>query len=477
MGRLLPGRHAAARFLAAFASIVAAAGAGQLAVAQASAAPARDGVISHASKPPTDWPSYLNGPAHTSYSPGQKAITTANAPSLVSKWHFDAGIQYYGSPTVANGSVYIGSNTGWFYQLNERTGAVEHKRYIGYQATTTCSPALGVVSTAAYGTDPATRRPSVYIAGPDGYLFALRASNLALEWKATVALPSSTVNNYFNYASPTVAGGRIYIGISSNCNTPDIHGGELAFSQATGRKLAVLYTLPKGELGGSVWSSAAVAPGGDVYVSTANGTNSNELAGLSESILKLSPRTLKVLGKFQIPASQAVDDSDFGASPVIIGRQYVGACNKNGIFYLLNQSSMKVRWEDQVGVPWSGYLECIAAAAYNGHDLFLGTPSFTIGGVQYEGAVQERNASTGDLVWATGLPNGVIGSPSLDGAGVLAVGTFDSTATPNETYLLNAHTGAILNTLVEGYDFAQSTFANGWLFTANDNGMYAWAPK
>jgi outer membrane protein assembly factor BamB len=333
-----------------------------------------------------------------------------------------------------------------------------------------------VVATATYAKDPADNRPSIYVAGPDGYLYALRASNLALEWKAVVAIPSTTVNDYFNYSSPTVANGRIYIGVASNCNAPSVRGAVLAFDQATGTKLAHLYMVRRGQIGGAVWSSAAVAHNGDVFVTTGSGSLINQLLGLSESILKLSPRRLRVLGSFQIPASQVGLDSDFGASPVLIGRRYVGACNKNGIFYMLNQATMKVHWEKQVGAAFDDYLECIASPAYNGHDLFLGTPSFKINGTLSEGAVQERNAATGKLVWATGLPNGVIGSPSLDGAGVLAVGTFDGTGITNQTYLLNSHTGAILSTLVAGYDFGQSVFANGWLFTANDNGVYAWAP-
>jgi hypothetical protein len=268
----------------------------------------------------------------------------------------------------------------------------------------------------------------------------------------------------------------VFIGIASNCDGPLVRGGELAFSQATGRKLAHLYTVPKGQVGGAIWSSAGIAPNGDVYVTTGNGPDSNQLLGLSESVLKLSPRTLRVLGKFQIPESQVDFDADFGASPLIIGRQDVGACDKNGIFYMLNQATMKVSWEQQVGGPFNNYLECIATPAYDGHHLFLGTPNFTINGTEYEGAVQERNASDGSLVWATGLPNGVIGSPSLDGAGVLTVGTYDGFDLPNETYLVNSNTGAILSTLASGYDFGQSVFANGWLFTANDNGVYAWAP-
>ena len=77
----------------------------------------------------------------------------------------------------------------------------------------------------------------------------------------------------------------------------------------------------------------------------------------------------------------------------------------------------------------------------------------------------------------TALPNAIDGAPSLDGRGVLAVGTFDSTSTPNGTYLLDAANGTILHELVTGADFAQSAFAEGWLFTANEFGVYAWSPR
>ena len=44
-------------------------------------------------------------------------------------------------------------------------------------------------------------------------------------------------------------------------------------------------------------------------------------------------------------------------------------------------------------------------------------------------------------MWQTGLPNSVIGSPSLNGGGVIAVGTYDFTATPNAVYVINAANG------------------------------------
>ena len=222
------------------------------------------------------------------------------------------------------------------------------KRFIGHQPAKTCG-ARGTVATATVATDPHNHRLTVYVAGADGYLYALNASNLALKWKAVIGLQSPTVSDYFNWSSPTVANGKIYIGVSSECDNPLVRGGVISFNQASGKKLAEFYTVPSGDLGGSVWSSIAVAQSGDVFVSTGNGPVTDQRLGYSESILKLAPTTLKVLGRFQVPASQVGNDSDFGASPVIFGK-YVGACNKDGIFYLLNQSTMKVRWERAIGV-------------------------------------------------------------------------------------------------------------------------------
>ena len=187
--------------------------------------------------------------------------------------------------------------------------------------------------------------------------------------------------------------------------------------------------------------------------------------------MKLSP-TLKFLGRFQVPSSEKGFDTDFGASPVFFN-QYVGACNKNGVFYALYQSTMKLAWQRQISGPAGDMAECIAAPVWNGKHLFFGTPAATIGNVSYVGSVQEHDPN-GHLVWITGLPNGINGSPTMDGGGVLAVGTYDYNPTPNATYLIDAANGKILRDLVTGEDFAQSVFADDWLFSANQYGVYAW---
>jgi outer membrane protein assembly factor BamB len=423
----------------------------------------------------TDWPAYLDGPGHSSYNSADKAITPATAGHLAVKWRFDAGADFLASPVVGGGAVYIGAPTGWFYKLNEVTGAVEAKAFIGHQSGGSCKP-LGVVDTATIALDPKDQKLTVYVGGPDGYLYALYAANLAVKWKSVVALPKVGGHTYFDWSSPTVSHGRIYIGVASYCNRPSIPGAVIGYNQVNGQQFGEFHTVPQGDVGGSVWSSVAVAPGGYVYASVANGPTSDPELGYSESIVKLTP-TLSVAGSFQVPAAQVTSDGDFGASPTLFG-QYVGACNKNGIFYALNRSTMTLAWQAEIGAASNAvsHANCLAAPVYNGTDLFLAGPEVTIKGSVHRGSVQERNARTGELIWKTGLPNAVTSSPSMNGVGVLAVGTWDFTGTPDATYLINAATGAIIKTLVKGRDFAQGVFANGWLFTANSYGVYAWKP-
>src|SRR2546430_6554261 len=81
----------------------------------------------------SDWPGYLFDNGHSSHNALATAITPANASTLVEDWSFidplptiqgQPGAGFYSSPTIANSVVYIGSNTGNFYALNEATGAV-----------------------------------------------------------------------------------------------------------------------------------------------------------------------------------------------------------------------------------------------------------------------------------------------------------------------------------------------------------------
>jgi outer membrane protein assembly factor BamB len=430
-----------------------------------------------------DWPAYLAGPAHWSYNATQTAITPASASKLVLKWHF-AGDQptlagqpsaaFISSPVVADGAVFIGSNAGWFYKLKASSGAVLARVFIGYRPRLTCEP-RGFAATATVAADPSDGRDTVYIAAPDGFLYAFRASDLSVKWRSVIAIPSAAVSDYYDWSSPTVANGKIYVGVSSACDKPLIRGGVAGYDQATGKRFARFYSVPRGDVGGSVWSSVAVDAQGFVYATTGNPQSGLSQPYYSESIVKLDPRTLQPVGAFTVPRSQRTGDGDFGGSPTIFG-PYVGACNKNGIYYALSRSTMTVAWQRRLGARSSSTTpaQCSSEAIYDGKHLFFGGPATTIKGVSYRGSIRQLNPATGGFVWQTGLPDGVIGGPTMDGGGVIAVGTYDKSAVPNAVYLVSAATGTIIRRLIIGYDFAQSTFAVSRLFTAKGTGVYAW---
>jgi len=434
---------------------------------------------------PSAWPAYLEGPSHTSDNLAQVAITPGNVGSLVKKWHFvgdkptqpgQPGPAYNASPTVADGAVFIGSRTGWFYKLSMRTGKVLAKVFIGFQPHHTCT-AGGPIATATVAKDPSDGQDTVYVGAPDGNLYALRASDLSVKWKSVIAIPSTSVSDYFQWSSPTVANGRVYIGVSSHCDNPLVRGGVIGYTQATGKMFAEYFDVPQGVLGGSVWSSVA-ANSRYVFVTTGNASTGATQLYDTVSIVELRAATLARVAAFRPAAAQLGFDRDFGASPALFGT-LVGACNKNGIFYALHLPSMTLAWERRVATSpgTTPRPTCIAASAYDGKHLYVAAQATVIGGTTFQGSVRQLDPATGRVLWQTGLPNGVLGTPSLDGAGVLAVGTYGATATPNAVYLLNARTGHILGRLMTGgNDFAQSTFAGGWLFTANDTGVYAWGP-
>ena len=289
-----------------------------------------------------------------------------------------------------------------------------------------------------------------------------------------------------------MANQKIYIGVAASC-TDHVRGALEAFSQATGKKLATYYTVPAGQVGGSIWSTAAVASNGHVFVGTGNvlpPTSPNE--GTSESIVELSGTKLSQLGVWQLPlADQPTDDDDFGASvslftAVLPGTTkptpMVGACNKNGVYYALKQNDLAAGpvWQTRIATAGTGMdAACLSSTVVNGNNLYVAGSATTINGTSYPGSIDELDAATGAIVWATGLPARVLGTPSLDGAGVLAVGTYAGGSDPQADYLLDPSTGAIIATVSNGdsSQFAQPVFADQYLFIATDSaGLYAYDP-
>ena len=444
---------------------------------------------------PTDWPAFLHDARHTSQAATATAITPANAATLRRAWRFAPTVTggpapisaFWASPTVVGGVVYIGANNGRFYALDLATGAVRWQRLLGFAPALTCS-GIGIVSTATVAPDPVSGALTVYVGSPDGYLYTLDAATGALRWRAVINLPSPTANDYFAWTSPTIANGVIYMGSASNCDIPLTRGSVKSYDQATGQLIATWFTVAAGVGGGGVWSTPAIDPiDGSVFVTTGTQPATGP-AYASVSIVRLAARTLTVLGRWTIPPAERASDGDFGASPVMFNGLVAGqptalvaACNKNGLLYAWKRFALGAGpvWKVRIGATAAatGVAMCISSPIWDGRLLYQGGDATTVGGVAFAGSVRAINPSTGAFVWERGLPKTVLGSPALNGSGVIAASTY--TTPGNEsvapaTYLLDRQTGAILATLASGSTaFAQPVFTGGMVLTATLGGLQA----
>ena len=434
-----------------------------------------------------DWPGYLFDNGHSSFNALATAITPSNASTLVTDWSFidpqpmpgqpNAG--FYSSPTVVNGVVYIGSNTGNFYALDEATGTVLWQQLLGFTTPTTCGSGHGVTSTATVATDPVSGTLTVYVGGGDGYLYALDAATGNIVFRQFVADVGTTQNLGFIWASPTIVSGRIFLGWASQCDNPLVRSGIKSFDQHTGTLLKTFWTLPSGSTGAGVWSTAAT-DGTSLWITTGNGA----AGGSSYAIVKLKAGNLRFLAQWVL---QAHGDLDWGSSPTLfqatinnVRTKMVGANQKNGTFYAFDANNLQNGpiWSYPVGTTEGFTIGTdLAAPIWNpiSRTLFVAGNQTTINSTVFAGSVRAFNPADGSVIWETGLTGGpIMGSPSLNGAGVLAAGTYNiSNVTQNVAYLLDASNGNILTTIAQPSTlvFAQPVFADNHLFVANAGGV------
>jgi outer membrane protein assembly factor BamB len=445
-----------------------------------------------------NWPGYLFGAGHPSVNVASTTVTTSNVGSLTAVWHWvppagpvaGSNQKLFASPTVYDGRVYVGANNGVFYALDEQTGTVLWSRFTGYVQKHTCG-ARGMISTATLTGDPVTGALTAYVAGADGYLYALDAATGNVVWKSVVGIPSTTVNDYYNWASPVVFEGHVYMGVSSQCDQPFVPGGLVMYDQHSGTQLARFYSEPPGVNGGGVWTSPAVDDSG-AYITTASPCPKKGVTNQDAcAIVSLDKDTLAKRGSwFPLYAERPAGDADFGGSPVLftatingMSTPMVAGCNKNGILYGWSRGNVSVGpvWRFQVGIGTkSGQLACLTAPVWDGQHLFEAGNQTTINGVSYRGSIRELNPDDGTPIWQTGLPGIVLGSPTMNGNGILAVSTYDSSGVQNATYFVDKTNGKVLASIPTPQNsstFAQPVFADRYVFLAPIvGGLTAYAP-
>jgi outer membrane protein assembly factor BamB len=141
----------------------------------------------------TNWPQYMDGPAHQSTNTYENVLSASTAGDLDLAWSSAAAKQsghtVYSSPTVDGGTVYIEDDGAALYALNEASGALEWSRTGGTGELLDEAPAIA----GGY----------LYVTGDGGLFSALRATSGALVWHTQ--LDAATVG------SPTIRDGIAYV--------------------------------------------------------------------------------------------------------------------------------------------------------------------------------------------------------------------------------------------------------------------------
>ncbi len=223
-----------------------------------------------------DWPMFGNGVANTaSASTPGKSMAPRQIAKLRPKWVFTTGGDVSARAAVVNGVTYFPDWAGNIWAVASESGKLLWSHQLSDYGLT-----AGTVSR----TSPAVANGLVYIGtqyvagGSTGWLLAINAKDGTLAWKVQ---PDTSNPFPVITASPTVTGGVVYVGMTSNeefaaafptyacCS---VRGSVVAVNAASGAVLWQTFTVPDGYSGGNVWgSNPVVDPARNtVFVGTGN---------------------------------------------------------------------------------------------------------------------------------------------------------------------------------------------------------------
>ena len=358
-------------------------------------------------------------------------ITAARVPGLKLKWAFGfpLGVSAFGQPSVAAGRVFVGSDIGYVYSLDMRTGCV----YWSYQTKAAVRTAI----TIGRSGNAASARYAVYLGDMQANVYALDAATGALLW-------TRRVEDHFSAritAAPTLFQGRLYVPVSTSegfsASTLDypcctFRGSVVALNAQTGDQIWKAYTISepkptkKNSIGTQLYAPSGVAvwnsPTVDVKrhaIYFGDGDSATEPApDTSDSILAVDMNSGKLLWHFQAEPNDATlggcfgknrtencpenpgPDWDFGASPILktlpSGRDLLLAPNKSGIVFALDPDREgAVVWKTNLAEKTgTRSTNLVWGGSADRQNLYVGLVTGSITAVQI---------STGEKLWTTRL--------------------------------------------------------------------------
>jgi polyvinyl alcohol dehydrogenase (cytochrome) len=349
---------------------------GRKAVAQAAVMTGRcAGTVASGAPDSASWNGWGVDTGNTRFQPDTR-LTAANVARLELKWAFGipGATQSRSQPAIADGHLYLGSQSGAVYALDAATGCIhwEFQAEGGVRTAISVDPAIG------------TARRAIYFADAHATAYALDAADGTLIWSRRVDdHPAARATG-----APALFAGRLYVPTSgvaeeSTAARPEygcctFRGSVSALDAVTGEVLWKSYTMPEpaprgtssagaslwGPAGGAIWSAPTIdAARGVLYVATGNGyadppqpTSNAVLAfDLATGSLRWSKQMLPgdvwIMGCEPVPAAagtarnpncpEAVGpDHDIAASPILTrladGRELLLVTQKSGLDYALD---------------------------------------------------------------------------------------------------------------------------------------------
>lgn len=412
------------------------------------------------------WWGWGNGIDNTRFQSGRAAgLTAAQVPQLKLRWAFGLpnSTSAYSQPTVADGRVFIGTDTGFVYSIDAHSGCV----YWSYAAESAVrnAPILEPIKG-----HPGTHE-ALYFGDLKANVYALDARTGALLWKTHVDEQYTTRVT----ATPAYYEGRLYVPISSweefSARSLDYPcctavGNVVALDAGSGRRLWRTYVIAQrprpvrknsrgvqqyAPAGGSIWNTPAVDPRRHaIYFGTGDGTT-YPAPDTIDAVMALDMRTGRRLWSFQTTRGDSFlvgcrgdnitencpqtegPDWDIPVSPILArlpdGRRLVVVATKPGDVLALDpDAGGKLVWRMNVSGKLAG-------------DLL--PPSGRVSGMMWGGAVVGQTVyygltggglaaidlASGRLLWQQALSQAAArvsdATPVTAIAGVLFVGSAD----------------------------------------------------
>ncbi len=411
-------------------------------------------------------PSYNGWGADVSnarFQPAKAAgLSAGQVPNLKLKWAFGfpAAEIMWGQPTVADGRVFIGSDTGTVYSIDAASGCV----HWSFQADAGVRNAIDVA--AMKGSSAA--KYALYFGDVKANVYAVDAATGKQVWKVKVDdQPVARITG-----SPTLYEGRLYVPVSSTeeraagysntypCCT--FRGSVVALDTATGKQVWKTYIIseapkPVGKTsqgieiwapsGGAVWDSPTIdAKNHAVYVGTGDAYN-HPVPKTTDSVMALDMNTGRVLWSVQDTENDAWlsgcgpqatsencpkdmgPDYDFGASPILRtlpnGRRILVAAQKSGMLWAHDPDKQgAVVWNTQLVDKLALGMMTFGGAADNENAYFglrtggIAAVDLVTGKKKWFAPIEQNSQSQGTRNGETGATTaipGVVFSGGWDG--------------------------------------------------------------